>query len=91
MSIRHETRHISDLDLLASRTECGHSFQASAIREFLKHSRTAREKCPTSGCNAIISMDKLKPNKELAKKAKDAARRERMREEDSDEDGDVIE
>lgn len=34
----------------------------------------------------MICLSDLKPNKELAKKAKDAARRERMREEDSDEE-----
>ncbi|EKM49518.1 uncharacterized protein PHACADRAFT_265043 [Phanerochaete carnosa HHB-10118-sp] len=71
---------------------CNHSFDASAIREFLKNDRTARQKCPNAGCHKIISLNDLKPNKELAKKAKEAARRERMREEeDSEDDENVIE
>lgn len=74
------------------RSVCKHSFDASAIREFLKNDRAARQKCPNAGCNKIISLNDLKPNKELAKKAKEAARRERLREEeDSDDDEDVIE
>jgi E3 SUMO-protein ligase NSE2 len=74
------------------RTTCGHSFAADAIKEYLKNNRTAREKCPTAGCNKIISLADLKPNKELAKKAKEAARRERMREEeDGSDDSDIVE
>ncbi|KAI0927246.1 hypothetical protein AcV5_007833 [Taiwanofungus camphoratus] len=65
---------------------CGHTFSGEAITDFLGPSRTERKKCPASGCNKMICLSDLKPNKELAKKAKDAARRERMREEDSDEE-----
>ena len=67
---------------------CGHSFAADAIREFLSHK--PRAQCPTAGCNKIISLNDLKPNKELAKKAKEAARRERMREEEDESDDDNV-
>ncbi|KAI0345761.1 hypothetical protein BDW22DRAFT_1325047 [Trametopsis cervina] len=79
------------VDPLTSIT-CHHSFSASAIRDYLNNNRTLRKKCPTSGCNKVIGLDDLKPNKELAKKAKEAARRERMREEDDDDmDEEIIE
>ncbi|KAI0699109.1 zinc-finger of the MIZ type in Nse subunit-domain-containing protein [Cytidiella melzeri] len=79
------------VDPLTSKT-CGHSFSAEAIREYLGSNRTSRKKCPTSGCNKVISLDDLKPDKELAKKAREAARRERMREEhDEDMDEEIIE
>ncbi|GBE84954.1 predicted protein [Sparassis crispa] len=69
---------------------CHHSFSADAIQEFLGPSHTTTKKCPASGCNKYICLNDLKDDKELAKKAKDAARRERMREDDSDEE-DVVE
>lgn len=70
---------------------CKHSFDASAIRDFLKHDRTERKKCPSAGCHKIISLADLKPNKDLARKAKEAARRERLREEQDSDDENVIE
>ncbi|KAH9841572.1 uncharacterized protein C8Q71DRAFT_737687 [Rhodofomes roseus] len=73
---------------LTSKT-CGHSYSAASIREYIGV-RGGRQQCPAAGCHKSISLGDLEPNKELAKKAKDAARRERMREEDSDE-GEVIE
>jgi E3 SUMO-protein ligase NSE2 len=88
-SSRHETINGT---LKTYRKTCGHSFSAQAIREYLGHSFTARQKCPTSGCNKVISLDDLKPDKELARKAREAARRERMREEDDDDvDEEIIE
>ncbi|GJE98304.1 E3 SUMO-protein ligase NSE2 domain-containing protein [Phanerochaete sordida] len=66
---------------------CKHSFDASAIREFLG---TSRKKCPNAGCNQVISVSNLKPNKDLAKKAKEAARRERMREEEDSDDAESV-
>ena len=72
------------------RKTCGHSFSAEAIRQYLGNSRTNRKKCPTSGCNKVISLDDFKANKELAKKAKEAARRERMREEEEEDMGEEI-
>ncbi|CCM03528.1 uncharacterized protein FIBRA_05662 [Fibroporia radiculosa] len=70
---------------------CGHSFSADAIREYLGPSHTVRKDCPASGCKKGICLTDLEPNKELAKKAKDAARRERMREDDSEVEEDVVE
>lgn len=79
------------LTLALRRKLCGHSYSAASIREYL-NVRGGRKECPAAGCHKMISMSDLVQDKELAKKAKDAARRERMREEDSDEDeGDVIE
>ncbi|KAI0372159.1 hypothetical protein BV20DRAFT_991662 [Pilatotrama ljubarskyi] len=69
---------------------CGHSYSAEAIKDYLGHSRARRKECPATGCKKQISLADLEPNKELAKRAKEAARRERAREEDSD-DGEVIE
>lgn len=43
--------------------------------------------CPASGCKKMITRASLQPNKELAKRAKEAARRERARN-DSDEESD---
>ncbi|EGN92140.1 hypothetical protein SERLA73DRAFT_99710 [Serpula lacrymans var. lacrymans S7.3] len=68
---------------------CGHSFSANAIREFLGNTRKAK-KCPASGCNKEISLGDLKPDKELEKKVKIAARRLRREEDDSDEDVDEV-
>ncbi|KAH9950583.1 zinc-finger of the MIZ type in Nse subunit-domain-containing protein [Amylocystis lapponica] len=65
-------------------TICGHSFSQDSIKEFLGPNRATKKECPAAGCHKQISLSDLKPNKELAKKAKDAARRERAREEDSD-------
>jgi SUMO ligase MMS21 Smc5/6 complex component len=74
------------------RKTCGHSFSAEGIREYLDNSPVARKKCPTSGCNKVLGLKDLHPNKEFAKKARDAARRERMRvEEHDDDDEEVIE
>lgn len=68
---------------------CGHSFSAAAIREYLGPNKFTKKGCPSSGCNQAFSQNDLKVDKELGKKVKDAARRERMREDDSD--GEVIE
>jgi len=68
---------------------CGHSFSKESIMSYMSGKRSV--KCPATGCDKTFYTNDLKPNKELAKKAKEAARRERMRdEEDSDED-EVIE
>ena len=55
------------------------------------NNRVARKNCPYAGCSRVISLADLKPNKELAKKAREAARRERMREESDSDDENVIE
>ncbi|KAF9808580.1 hypothetical protein IEO21_07824 [Rhodonia placenta] len=68
---------------------CGHSFSKTAIEEYLG-SRYAQKECPASGCTKMLTLSNLEPNKELARKARDAGRRERMREQDSDEE-DVVE
>ncbi|KAI0761939.1 hypothetical protein BD413DRAFT_720575 [Trametes elegans] len=60
---------------------CGHSYSAAAIKDYLSTSQKAP--CPATGCREEISMACLKPNKELAKRAKAAVRRERAREEES--------
>lgn len=49
-----------------------------------------RKTCPTSGCNQYITLKDLIEDKNLKRKAQEAARRERMRESD-DEDADVVE
>ncbi|KAI0781981.1 hypothetical protein C8Q75DRAFT_812054 [Abortiporus biennis] len=69
---------------------CGHSFDATGIREWIGTKRSIP--CPASGCNKELKLSDLAPNKELAKKAKEAARRERMREEDDfeEDDGEVV-
>lgn len=83
--------YIFNLTLSLRRRLCHHSYSAASIREYL-NIRGGRKQCPAAGCHQMISLGDLVQDKELAKKAKDAARRERMREEDSDEDeGEVIE
>ncbi|KAI0071700.1 hypothetical protein K474DRAFT_1693360 [Panus rudis PR-1116 ss-1] len=67
---------------------CGHSFSAAAIRDYLGNKRST--KCPASGCNKHFSWADLKPNKELAKKARDAARRERARESSNESSADEV-
>lgn len=79
------------ISTLNDRKVCGHSFSAKAIREYLGGSRTARKVCPTAGCNKVISMGDLEENRDLKRKAENAARRERMRAEEEDEDADVVE
>lgn len=71
------------------RRVCKHSFSAIAIKEYL-HGKTSVV-CPASGCNKRLTINDLKEDPELAKQAKEAARRERMREDDSDEDDGVVE
>ena len=80
-------RFIGMLDLTFVRSSvCGHSFSAAAIREYLGPNKVTKKRCPASGCNQIFCQNDLKVDKELAKKVKDVMRRERMREEDSDEE-----
>ncbi|KIP08108.1 hypothetical protein PHLGIDRAFT_127242 [Phlebiopsis gigantea 11061_1 CR5-6] len=67
---------------------CGHSFAADAIREYL-HDKP-RQTCPNAGCNQMITLGDLKPNKALAKKAREADRRQRMREEEDESDDDNV-
>ncbi len=72
------------------RKTCGHSFSSEAIRQYLGNSLTNRKKCPTTGCNKVISLDDFRADRELAKKAREAARRERMREEEEGSGGEEI-
>ena len=88
--------HIVFLDLsdflpLPLRKLCGHSYSAEAIREYLGPNRTRYKDCPATGCRKQICLNDLEVDKDLARRAKEAARRERAREEDSDDDGEVIE
>ncbi|KAI0354964.1 hypothetical protein OH77DRAFT_375203 [Trametes cingulata] len=69
---------------------CGHSYSAEAIKDYLGHSRARRKECPATGCKKQISLADLEPDKELARRAREAARRERAREEDADDDGEVV-
>ncbi|KAL1950256.1 hypothetical protein VTO73DRAFT_5380 [Trametes versicolor] len=69
---------------------CGHSYSAAAIKEYLGYPRSNRKECPATGCKKEISMANLEPDKDLAKRAKEAARRERAKEDDSG-DEEVIE
>ncbi|RPD62427.1 hypothetical protein L226DRAFT_611006 [Lentinus tigrinus ALCF2SS1-7] len=78
------------VDPLTSK-ECGHSYSAAAIRAYLGPSRTRYKDCPATGCRKQICLNDLEEDKVLARRAKEAARRERAREEDSDDDGEVIE
>ncbi|KAI1789617.1 zinc-finger of the MIZ type in Nse subunit-domain-containing protein [Ganoderma leucocontextum] len=68
---------------------CGHSYSAAAIREYL--GRGGSKQCPATGCNKMLVLSDLEVDKGLAKRAKEAARRERAREDDDDDDDDVIE
>ncbi|KAG8769036.1 hypothetical protein FRC12_005203 [Ceratobasidium sp. 428] len=66
-------------------TVCGHTFSADGIREYLKTS----DKCPKTGCNELISMNVLKLDKAIQKKAIAAQRRaDKDTERDSDIDDD---
>lgn len=67
-------------------TICGHSFSAAAIQEYIKNARA----CPASGCRKMLTMAVLKYDKDLEKKVKIAARQRRRQEEHSD-DGEVVE
>ncbi|RDX53325.1 hypothetical protein OH76DRAFT_1399223 [Lentinus brumalis] len=71
--------------------QCGHSYSAFAIKEYLGPNRTKSKECPATGCHKLICLNDLQEDKDLARRAKEAARRERAREEDSDDDGEVIE
>ncbi|KAF9242585.1 hypothetical protein BU15DRAFT_86778 [Melanogaster broomeanus] len=68
---------------------CGHSYSGAAIQDYLKKAGVNGKPCPTSGCNKRITMDQLQPDKDLEKRVKMAARRQRTSSEDSD--GEVIE
>jgi len=76
------------LDNPMTSSVCGHSFSATAIRDYLGTSRVTKKKCPASGCNKWFSQSDLKSNKDLEKRVKAAARRLRAQEEDDDDDDD---
>jgi len=63
---------------------CQHSFSAGAIRQVLGPNRFTKKKCPASGCNQMICLNDLKPNKELERRVKAYQRRAQRREEDQD-------
>lgn len=46
--------------------------------------RFTKKKCPASGCNQMICLNDLKPDKELERKVKANQRRAQRREEDQD-------
>ncbi|KAH7913405.1 hypothetical protein BJ138DRAFT_1146131 [Hygrophoropsis aurantiaca] len=64
---------------------CGHSFSGEAIRDYLKDAR-GKKACPAAGCHQKIGMSDLKPDKDLEKRAKMAARRAQRVDDDSDAD-----
>ncbi|KAI0248580.1 hypothetical protein BJV78DRAFT_1131167 [Lactifluus subvellereus] len=65
-------------------TICQHSFSAAAIKQVLGPNRFTKKKCPASGCNQMICLNDLKPNKELERKVKGYQRRARRREDAHD-------
>ncbi|KAH9989702.1 hypothetical protein BJV74DRAFT_837981 [Russula compacta] len=65
-------------------TICQHSFSAGAIKQVLGPNRLTKKKCPASGCNQMICLDDLKPNKELERRVKAYQRRAQRRESDHD-------
>ncbi|KAH8104567.1 zinc-finger of the MIZ type in Nse subunit-domain-containing protein [Cristinia sonorae] len=68
---------------------CGHSYDAVTIMEFI--GQKSSFECPASGCHKITSRAQLEPDKELAKKAKAAQRRERAKNDsDVESDGDEV-
>ncbi|TBU43587.1 hypothetical protein BD309DRAFT_864000 [Dichomitus squalens] len=76
------------IDPLTSKL-CGHSYSAAAIREYL--GKGGRKECPATGCKKMLALSDLEADPALAKRAKEAARRERARESDEDDDAEVIE
>ncbi|KAH7921912.1 hypothetical protein BV22DRAFT_1038079 [Leucogyrophana mollusca] len=68
---------------------CGHSFSGEAIRDYLKGTR-GKKGCPAAGCRQQIGVSDLKPDKDLEKRVKIAARRAQRDDDDSDA-GEVIE
>ncbi|KAI6147499.1 hypothetical protein BKA82DRAFT_139549 [Pisolithus tinctorius] len=69
---------------------CGHSFSGDAIQEYLQRARADGIACPAAGCKKRLTMAVLRPDKDLEKKIKIAARQRQRLAEDSD-DGEVIE
>ncbi|THH16547.1 hypothetical protein EW146_g4097 [Bondarzewia mesenterica] len=65
---------------------CAHSFSAKAIRQLLGPNKYTKKMCPAAGCNKMISLNDLHPDKDLERKVKKAQHRARQREEDSDEE-----
>ncbi|KAI9435379.1 hypothetical protein F5148DRAFT_1266636 [Russula earlei] len=65
-------------------TVCQHSFSAAAIRQVLGPNRFTKKKCPASGCNQMICLNDLKPNKDLARRVNAQQRRAQRREEEHD-------
>jgi hypothetical protein len=48
------------------------------------------KKCPASGCNKQIALRDLKEDKQLARKIRDVARREQMRERDESDIEEIV-
>ncbi|KAI0260215.1 hypothetical protein BC834DRAFT_556285 [Gloeopeniophorella convolvens] len=61
---------------------CQHSFSAAAIRQMLGPNRYTKKICPASGCNQMICINDLRPDKDLERRVKAYQRRARQREED---------
>ncbi|KIJ54712.1 hypothetical protein M422DRAFT_240792 [Sphaerobolus stellatus SS14] len=64
---------------------CNHSFSGDAIKEYLSKGK-GRKQCPATGCPQILSIADLEYDKDLEKRAANALRRAKRREEESDED-----
>ena len=84
MGISLPCYHNVSLSCSISRTICQHSFSAEAIRQVLGPNRFTKKKCPVSGCNQMICLNDLKPNKELERRVKASQRRAQRREEEHD-------
>lgn len=69
---------------LRFRSVCQHTFSAAAIGQVLGPNRFTKKKCPASGCNQMICLNDLKPNKELERRVKAYQRRAQRREEEHD-------
>ncbi|TDL23191.1 hypothetical protein BD410DRAFT_858350 [Rickenella mellea] len=70
-------------------TVCGHSFSATSIKEYLGGNRSAKKKCPATGCNKMFGTSDLQEDKALEKKVKAWERRERRKAAEAGSDDDA--
>ena len=69
------------------RGPCKHSFSKESILDYLRNST---KKCPAAGCNRMLRAGDLVEDADLAKRAKEAARREARRREQADDIADEV-
>ena len=47
-------------------TQCGHTYERTAINEHMRRCKSLTVKCPVGGCPGMVNLANLRPNKRIA-------------------------